>query len=83
MCSVRHGIYCTECREKVEENLIFIGLVVMENRLKPQTEGKERRRATTLIHVMIVAGVLKTLARANIRTIMCTGQLIIAFDCVD
>jgi magnesium-transporting ATPase (P-type) len=27
-------------REKIENDLIFIGLVVMENRLKPQTEGK-------------------------------------------
>ena len=27
-------------REKIEHDLIFLGLVVMENRLKPQTEGK-------------------------------------------
>jgi magnesium-transporting ATPase (P-type) len=26
-------------REKIENNLIFLGLVLMENRLKPQTEG--------------------------------------------
>lgn len=29
-----------DCREKIEHDLIFLGLVVMENRLKPQTEGK-------------------------------------------
>ncbi len=30
-------------REKVEHDLIFLGLVIMENRLKPQTEGTQKK----------------------------------------
>ena len=33
-------IYLIKHREKIETNLNFLGLVIMENRLKPQTEGK-------------------------------------------
>jgi magnesium-transporting ATPase (P-type) len=44
MDSERRAMYFTDRREKVEEDLIFIGLVVMENRLKPQTEGNRKAR---------------------------------------
>lgn len=33
-------IHIQSFREKIENDLNFLGLVVMENRLKPQTEGK-------------------------------------------
>lgn len=64
-------------REKIEHSLIFLGLVIMENRLKPQTEGK--RKISSIIYkifffLLLNIGVLKTLANANIRTIMCTGM---------
>uniref|UniRef100_A0A8D8V6R7 Cation-transporting ATPase n=2 Tax=Cacopsylla melanoneura TaxID=428564 RepID=A0A8D8V6R7_9HEMI len=44
-------------REEVESSLTFLGLVVLENRLKPESTG-----------------VLETLKKANIRTIMVTGD---------
>lgn len=43
-------------REEVESCLVFLGLVILENRLKPES-----------------IGVLATLKKANIRTIMVTG----------
>ncbi|XP_076451738.1 polyamine-transporting ATPase 13A3-like isoform X2 [Babylonia areolata] len=46
-------------RDKVECDLHFLGLLVMQNQLKPQT--------TPVIH---------TLLRANIRTVMITGDMI-------
>ncbi|KAL8587281.1 hypothetical protein ACOMHN_045528 [Nucella lapillus] len=46
-------------RDKVECDLKFLGLLVMQNQLKPQT--------TAVIH---------TLLRANIRTVMITGDMI-------
>ena len=63
-------------REKVEDGLIFLGLVVMENRLKPQTEGKDSIEQKYSNVFALNSGVLKTLARANIRSIMCTGNLL-------
>ena len=36
-------------REKIEHDLIFLGLVVMENRLKPQSEGKPISLFLTLL----------------------------------
>ncbi|KAI5749947.1 hypothetical protein M8J76_011676 [Diaphorina citri] len=44
-------------REEVESSLTFLGLVILENRLKPESTG-----------------VLATLKKANIRTIMVTGD---------
>lgn len=56
-------------REDVESNLVFLGLLVMENRLKPETNP-----------------IIKKLKKANIRTVMVTGDnmltaLSVARDC--
>jgi magnesium-transporting ATPase (P-type) len=62
-------------REKVEHDLIFLGLVIMENRLKPQTEGTEKPIIDSFVLIEnLHLGVLKILSNANIRTIMCTGM---------
>uniref|UniRef100_A0A0B7AE23 Cation-transporting ATPase n=1 Tax=Arion vulgaris TaxID=1028688 RepID=A0A0B7AE23_9EUPU len=46
-------------RDKVENDLIFLGLLVMQNQLKPQTTA-----------------VIQTLKRANVRSVMVTGDMI-------
>lgn len=56
-------------REEVETNLTFLGLLVMENRLKAETTS-----------------IIQTVKRANIRTVMITGDnmltaLSVARDC--
>lgn len=44
-------------RDEIESDLTFLGLLVMENKLKPQT-----------------IGVIETLQRCEVRTIMATGD---------
>lgn len=44
-------------RDDVESHLCFLGLLIMENKLKPQTPG-----------------VIETLQRCRIRTVMATGD---------
>ncbi|CAF0758520.1 unnamed protein product [Rotaria sp. Silwood1] len=43
-------------REKIEHDLIFIGLVVMENRLKPQTEGVLKILSNANIRTIMCTG---------------------------
>lgn len=43
-------------REDAESNLIFLGLVVMENRLKPQTTGVLTNLRNASIRTIMVTG---------------------------
>ncbi|CAF1232029.1 unnamed protein product [Rotaria magnacalcarata] len=43
-------------REKVENDLIFLGLVIMENRLKPQTEGVLKILSNANIRTIMCTG---------------------------
>ncbi|CAF0827890.1 unnamed protein product [Adineta ricciae] len=43
-------------REKIEHNLIFLGLVIMENRLKPQTEGVLKVLSNANIRTIMCTG---------------------------
>jgi predicted P-type ATPase len=43
-------------REKIEHDLIFLGLVVMENRLKPQTEGVLKILSNANIRTIMCTG---------------------------
>lgn len=48
---------CFATRDYIEANMEFLGLIIMQNKLKAETPG-----------------VLQDLHRANIRTVMVTGE---------
>lgn len=43
-------------REEVESSLIFLGLVILENRLKPQTSGVIKMLKNANIRVIMITG---------------------------
>ena len=44
------------CRDQVENNLTFLGLLVMENRLKPETTPIIRQLKQAAIRTVMVTG---------------------------
>ena len=48
------GTVC--CRDQVENNLTFLGLLVMENRLKPETTPIIRQLKQAAIRTVMVTG---------------------------
>lgn len=55
MCKCVHIFFWN--RDHIETNMEFLGLIIMQNKLKAETPG-----------------VLQVLYRANIRTVMVTGE---------
>lgn len=62
-------VYKYECicvflwtRDHIEKNMEFLGLIIMQNKLKAETPG-----------------VLQDLHRANIRTVMVTGENMLTY----
>ena len=51
------NLMCTVCyRDQVENNLTFLGLLVMENRLKPETTPIIRQLKQAAIRTVMVTG---------------------------
>jgi cation-transporting ATPase 13A3/4/5 len=61
-------------RESVECDLTMLGLIVMENRLKPQTIGVINQLNRLGIKLNILTSQFSVFLRAKIRTIMITGD---------
>ncbi|GAM26091.1 hypothetical protein SAMD00019534_092660 [Acytostelium subglobosum LB1] len=61
-CAYKTGNYANitnreQVRAEAEQGLVFVGFIIMENKMKPESKG-----------------IIATLHRANIRTIMVTGD---------
>ena len=54
-------------RELVEKNLEFLGLVIMENRLKEPTVGVIKRLRDADIHVIMITGKVKNRIEKNYK----------------